>query len=296
MAGDEEQWDEHQEEEEEQEEEAQDPPDDEVKVQKIAIRAPTFTENSPSNWFRSMEAQFKLNGITKSTTKHLYVLSMLTTDVMDNVPDEILEGKSYKDLKSSIIDFYTKSKAEMFERLLSKTAMTGRPSAYLRSIQKIGKNIGISDDLLRHKFVQNLPPNIGTALAAQKSLTLTEMGKMADDLVPTFDVSHINTVSNNSNWTPHSASKNFNYNSSSSSNNYRNNGRDYDSNQSNNNIPIGLRPYGSTQKPKICRAHLYFADKARTCKPWCRFPGPKKNLSMQPSSRASSPARGSAEN
>ena len=260
-----------------------DPPEDRL-VNKVSIKAATFNENSPSNWFRTLEAQFSLNGITVSRTKHLYVMSQLPTEVMDNVPDDILEGTDYDLLKSTIIEFYTKSKAEMFEKLISKRAVVGRPSGYLRSMQKTAANLGISDDILKHKFVQVLPSNIGTALAAQRSLTLTEMGNMADELVPTFNTDQIQNVKTE-NWnnspqrSPGWQSRNRNNNSASSQ-----------------AIPLGLRPYGATQRPKVCRAHLYFADKARTCKPWCKFPGPKHHLSIQPSSRASSPARSESEN
>lgn len=58
----------------------------------------------------------------------------------------------------------------------------------------------------------------------------------------------------------------------------------------------GYMPYSEGQRPKICRAHIYFAAQARSCTSWCQWPGdkPKRIFSRNSSpasSRASSPVQ-----
>ncbi|KAF0289183.1 hypothetical protein FJT64_012542 [Amphibalanus amphitrite] len=52
--------------------------------------------------------------------------------------------------------------------------------------------------------------------------------------------------------------------------------------------PRGLQPFYRDQRPQVCRAHLYFGQEARTCKPWCRWPK-KGDAKMEPSSRRGAP-------
>ena len=60
-------------------------------------------------------------------------------------------------------------------------------------------------------------------------------------------------------------------------------------------------PYHRDQRPKICRAHVYYADKARTCTRWGRWPASKPQFiysrdNSRSSSRESSPIRQSSTN
>lgn len=39
--------------------------------------------------------------------------------------------------------------------------MTGRPSLFLEEVQRIAAKVGVSEDLVKHKFIQALPTSIG---------------------------------------------------------------------------------------------------------------------------------------
>ena len=254
-----------------------DPSEIKEDIARVSIKCPQFSENNPNNWFRVLEAQFTLSGISVSGTKYLHALANLPTDVVDNLSEEILDAAEYESLKEAVISFYTKTKTELFERLLSATPVMGRPSAYLRSLQQVASKIGGNEELVRHKFMQSLPPVIATALASQKSLSLTEIGSMADELSPLVNnqVNYVNNYqTNDDRQQQYQKSRHFETRNKFST----------------PALPLGLRPFGANQRPKICRAHLYFADKARVCKPWCKFPT-KRGCNIQPSSRSSSPAR-----
>lgn len=248
----------------------------------VSIKTPQFSETSAGTWFRVMEAQFAIKNITVSQTKFFHVLAGLPTDISDNVPEEILESQDYDQFKEAVLSFYERTKPELFEKLISSTTMTGRPSTYLRQLQQIGSKTKVGDDLVRHKFIQSLPGTIAPALATQKTLTLTQLGSMADELMPLHN--QINHVYNSGH-------------KQSSKQTTTRNEKPFPNSKVNcdiNNIPIGLRPYHPNQKPKFCRAHLYYEAKARTCKPWCRYPD-KSGCNIQSSSRPSSPHRNASQ-
>ena len=147
-------------------------------------------------------------------------------------------------------------------------------------MQQLAVKIQVSEDLIRHKFLKSLPANISAVLASQKDLSLTQLGKLADELLPYLNPS-ANTMavstapSRQRSNSPHPRSEKFMFN--------------------------GLKPFSPDQKPKICRGHVFFAEKSRTCRNWCKWPS-KNNCRVlnsrasSPASRSSSPVRRSSEN
>ena len=154
---------------------------------------------------------------------------------------------------------------------MSTTTITGRPSTYLQEMLSIAKRIGIGEEIVIHQFLQALPAIIFPVIASQKELSLTQLGKLADELMPLL---------NNINATAFTAQH-----------------RTQKTEKSKDNIilPTGIKPFFPEQKVKICRAHLYFAEQARTCKPWCRWPK-KQNTKILPSSRPPTPTPTDSEN
>ena len=154
---------------------------------------------------------------------------------------------------------------------MSTTTITGRPSTYLQEMLSIAKRIGIGEEIVIHKFLQALPATISPVIASQKELSPTQLGKLVDELMPLL---------NNTNATAFTAQH-----------------RTQKTEKSKDNIliPTGIKPFLPEQKAKICRAHLYFAEQARTCKPWCRWPK-KQNIKILPSSRPPTPTPTDSEN
>ena len=101
-------------------------------------------------------------------------------------------------------------------------------------------------------------------IASQGDLDLSRLGKLADELLPYLTKSVMSV--------PPPQMHNGNNQSSKSS------------------VPVGIRPFKSNQRPKVCRSHLYFGKDAKYCKPWCQWPNKAANISVQPSSRPSSPS------
>lgn len=128
---------------------------------------------------------------------------------------------------------------------------------------------------------------ISAALAAQRDLTLEQLGSLADELAPLvrsqpcFGVTPGPRVSGGrfSGLLPGD----------------RGHRRVDPHGQSDMNVLLrGLQPFRSGQKPQVCRAHLYYSQAARTCRSWCQWPHKPSGLQVlppsRPSSRSSSPA------
>lgn len=251
-------------------------PDDSIPsvAHHVTVKPPPFMETAVTGWFAIMEAQFHLANIRSAETKFFHVLSALPASTVVRVPADILDRKHYKDLKQHIIDLFEQTKPELFNQLISNTIMQGKPSVYLEEIKRTASKVGVTDDLVKHKFLQAIPSSISAVLASQKSLDLQALGKLADELM-VFSNNPVNVVQNS---TPSSQIRhrpNVSRNSTSSVS--------YHHSQ-------GVQPFHQNQRPKVCRAHLYFGKQAKWCKPWCQWPGKSSTLQLHPSSRSSSPA------
>ena len=246
--------------------------DNTASVSVIAIKVPEFSHSSAVGWFSILEAQFHLKNITTSSTKFYNALAALPADFVSDTPSEILNAADYDQLIKHVLDTFEETKPELFEQLYQKTTLSGRPSQDLRSLQALAKKAGISNckDLIRNKFISILPPNIAPAVATQTSVSLTELGTLADELMPLHN-KLCNVAISSSTDKPYT----------------RDNRTRNDSAPSQPAQHIGLRPFSPNQRQKICRAHIFYAERARTCKPWCRFPN-KQGCRMAPSSRPAS--------
>ena len=243
----------------------------------VSIKPAKFNEAAVEGWFRVLEAQFKIQKVTQTATKFYHVLTALPPSIANNLSNEVMESENYNIIRQTVIDIYEQTKPELFNKLATKTSMTitGRPSVFLQELRSIATKVGINDELVKHKFISALPSNVGLVIASQKEFTLQQIGKLADELMPLLSISPSNQVS----------TVNEIRTNNSSSNKTERNPRD-----DRNPVPYGIRPYRPDQKPRVCKAHIYYADAARTCKPWCRWPNKSSQCRMQPSSRSSSPA------
>ena len=253
-------------------------------VHSVSIKAPAFMEESVNGWFAIMEAQFHLKNLTVSTTKFYTVLAALPPDVVSKLPVKVLEDKDYKELKSAIVSIYEKTKPELLDKLMKICTLSGRPSVYLQELSTIANSINVGDDIVRHKFISALPTSIAPVIASQRELNLNQLGRLADELMPLLNQHSVMAVEKQDEFERSRPPRRNNYDNFSSHPSSSNN----HSSQVSSSIPIGLRPFSSNQKPKVCRTHLYFGSNARYCKPWCKWPN-KQGIQMHPSSRPGSP-------
>ena len=238
-------------------------------IHHVAVKPPIFSVDTAASWFQILEAQLHLAHVTNCTTQFYHAIAALPPEVINTLSPAILDAKDFQTLKSAVLSEHEKTKPELFEKLIAATTMCGRPSAFLTDIQRTAEKLGIGEELVRHKFLQALPTTIAPVIASQKTLSLAQLGVLADELL-TFSKQSVFAVkqapTSSHNYQPQAARQ--------------------------SNQP-GLQPFSPGQRPQVCRAHIFFAGRARTCKPWCKWPD-KTNCSIRPSSRppsrSSSPA------
>ena len=235
----------------------------------MVIKPPEFTDTNPNAFFCIIEARFELKNVTVSSTKFFNVLAALPAEVVSRLP------VSYDSLKQVFISLYDKSKPELLNRLMKNHSISGRPSLYLNEMITLADRTEIGE-VVRHQFIQALPPSISPVIASQKDLSLSQLGLLADELLPYFNSNTVNAVQpfRNFNMTNKDPSK-TSYNRVPGT--------------SNSSLPLNIRPFSPDQRPRICRAHIYFGQTGRTCKEWCKWPD-KRNCSILPRSRPTSPA------
>jgi hypothetical protein len=252
----------------------------------VNIKTPAFSESSPGTWFVILEAQFHNLNISTPKTKFYHALANLPVQTVQRISTTILNSEDFDKLKNSIVENYEATKPELFESLLSKTTYSGRPSAFLSEIRQIADKVGVTDDLVRHKFTQSLPSSMRAVLAAQ-DLPLDKIGKLADELLPLCETS-VSAVDRSyayqsRNHSPERHYDQSSYNTDRKSNNVAKYSRPCETPQQHQ----GLQPFHSNQRQKICRAHIFYADNARSCRSWCMYPNKGKAQIQPPSGRVS---------
>ena len=252
-------------------------------IEHVTIHAPPFMDNAMEGWIAIIEAQFELRNISQSSTKFFNTLPHLPPAIICKIPRDILASKNYDQLKDCILSTYETSKPEMLDKLMSSTKLAGRPSLYLQEIQSLASKLSIGDDIVRHKFIKGLPSTISGIIASQPDMNLNALGKLADQILPylentqgpVFEVGVPSSRREPSRATsPHNRHSRSNSYYSSAGSPIRQS-RSPSPRKSFESIPFGLRPFSSDQMPKVCRTHLYFGGKARTCKRWCLWPEKK---------------------
>lgn len=264
----------------------------------ISIKPAIFSDSTANGWFAILDAQFKLANIISEETQFYHALSALPPDTVSRLTEAVLAGKQYSELKKCVLDLHERTKPELFDSLTSTTVLTGKPSTFLSVIQQTANKVGVGEDFVRHKFIQSLPSTISPVIAAQTTLDLTQLGKLADELVPLCN--KINVVkSKNENNFQNNTFKNEHKTDYNKTDKFHQN--IYNTSNHDNKYSRGLTPYNAGQKAKVCRAHIFFGPHARNCTAWCTWPD-KKNCSIfsrlnsTNNSRSTSPVNKPAEN
>lgn len=155
----------------------------------VSIKPAQFSHASPASWFAILEAQFHIASISNPTTMFYHALSHLPPDTVGRLPEKILTSKIYTDLKTAVVSFHEETKPELFEQFMRDTPLVGRPSHFLAEMKRVAAKVGVSDELVRHKFQQAVPHTMAPILASQKGSSLDDLGKLADELVSLCPVS-----------------------------------------------------------------------------------------------------------
>ena len=148
-------------------------------VNRVTMKPPPFYRTNPTVWFRQMESQFVLAGITNDTTKYHHILAAIPEDVTISLPMEI---EDYSSLKDSITQAYQKSKTELIEEALGTISLDGqKPSVCLLRIQRKFSecHLTMDNDVIKHRIMQAMP--ISTR-SSHLDLPPVKFAKLADTI------------------------------------------------------------------------------------------------------------------
>jgi len=245
-----------------------------VQVSHVSVKPPPFYVKSPSTWFKQMESQFHLAKISSSATKFHHVLACLPENIACELPLDSL-GDDYDELKKAVVSNLTANKHELIEQALSTVPLGDkRPTSYVNELKRKFAEVGVAPEeaIIRSRLLSALPNNIRAALVGHDGESLEAFARIADSMVAVaghqstpYHVGHV------------SSDQRYSQNSSGAT-------------------KSGFRPFYSDQRPKICNAHIFYADRARTCRHWCRWPNKPAHILRRgektpAQSRSNSPER-----
>jgi hypothetical protein len=232
----------------------------------VQIKVPPFYRQNTRVWFLQLESQFTLARITSSQTRYHHCLASLPEDVAAMLD---LSGEAdYDALKQRLLVAFERSKAQKLDEALHSLDVASlRPSVAAQKLRKNFADAGIttSEDLIKHRILRAATPGMQTSMAAHQHQPLNEFLQIADTV---FDV--CSTL-------PQTVSK-----VTEQPNRHRHRSP---SPHPSRGIALGLQPFKPNQRQVICRSHIFYGAHAKTCKPWCQWPGPR------PCSRSASPVK-----
>ncbi|XP_076660395.1 uncharacterized protein LOC143363740, partial [Halictus rubicundus] len=154
-------------------------------VSKVAIKIPPFWPEQPELWFRQIEAQFALNGITADTTKFYYILSQLEPKYALEVQDIFInppEANKYGTLRSELLKRLSATQGKRIRQLLEQEEIGDRtPSQFLRHMRNLAGTT-VSDEFLRTLWSGRLPNVTRAIVSAQSDLPLNKLAEIADHI------------------------------------------------------------------------------------------------------------------
>lgn len=99
-------------------------------------------------WFAICEAQFELRHITGEGTKFYHILSVILSELIASLLSTITVSRKYMELKETIMVQHKRTKPEMFAKLMAKTQLKGRMSAYLHELMVTASRVSVGDEFV----------------------------------------------------------------------------------------------------------------------------------------------------
>lgn len=154
-------------------------------VAAVAIKLAPFWVHDPVLWFAQAEAQFHARNITVEATRYYHVVAALAPEVAAEVRDLLVavpDDTPYTILKKALVQRVGVTEEVRLRRLLVTEQLGDRkPSQLLRHLQQLLGDATMSDEVLRHLFLERLPVGTRAPLAARRDVTdLTELATIAD--------------------------------------------------------------------------------------------------------------------
>ena len=228
----------------------------EARAARIAVKPPPFYRKSPETWFRQLESQFSLAGVTSDRTQFHHALAALPEEIACDL-DPALDR--YGDLKNAILDSLRANRFLLIEEALSTMQLNDRrPAQFVADIKRRFAEVGLKADeaVIKSRLLSALPPSLRSALVAHEESDIDIFAKIADSMLAV-------TASENP-FSVRGVRSDISSNTRSSISSH--------SSRSSEPKTFAPRPFHANQRPKVCNAHIFYGSKARTCRTWCQWP------------------------
>ncbi|GBN21462.1 hypothetical protein AVEN_203532-1 [Araneus ventricosus] len=161
------------------------PNDQSGNIARVAVKAPPFWRANPALWFRQMESQFTLAGVTLEITKFHHIVAALQPKELEVVGDIVLNppaDEPYDALRKRLCSKCADSEEQRLRDLISGMQLGDRkPSRLLLEMRSKAEN-KISEELLKSLFLQRLPTHVQQILAIYND-KLDRLSEMADGIM-----------------------------------------------------------------------------------------------------------------
>ena len=263
-------------------------------VSHVSVKPPIFYKRSPQVWFKQMESQFALANVKKSETKYHHVLAALPEDIAINID---LDGDGqYETIKEAVLTSLKPNQHELIDQALRGVELGNkRPTQMVGEIRRRFSDIGleVEEKIVKSQLLAAMPHTIRSALVGHEKASIDEFASIADSMLSItgsqsssnpFLIGAVQEEQLCSNRTgqpwrrDHNSGRKFQHDSYFVS-----------------NTKFNVKPFYSGQRPRVCNAHIFYGERARSCRHWCRWPNKpqrilKDNEKTPSNSRPSSPA------
>ncbi|XP_061386797.1 uncharacterized protein LOC133334073 [Musca vetustissima] len=107
-----------------------------MEVSRVAVKAPAFWRSDPLMWFKQMESQFIMAGITQDSTKFHTIVASIESSILENASKIIVDPPAenmYDTLKGKLISSFSDSEEKRLKKLLTNIELGDKKPSELLS-------------------------------------------------------------------------------------------------------------------------------------------------------------------
>ncbi|XP_014207529.1 uncharacterized protein LOC106638695 [Copidosoma floridanum] len=148
-------------------------------------KIPRFWAEAPAAWVAQAEVILQASGTTDDSQKYIALVSALTGPAVSELSDIIANPPTtnrFKAIKDAILSRFQDSADAQLRKLFGQLQLADlKPSQLLRQMKGLAAG-KVSDEILKVRWLDLLPPQVNSILRIMKAATLDELSDMADEL------------------------------------------------------------------------------------------------------------------
>lgn len=160
-----------------------------MEISRVSVKAPPFWRSDPLLWFKQMESQFVMAGVTQDVTKFHTIVASIESNILEKVQDVIINPPAtnmYETLKAKLVCSFSDSEEKRLKKLLTEMELSDKkPSDLLSQMRSLAQG-KVSDDILKQLWMQRLPSQMKAILSVSED-RLEKLATMADKICDCSD-------------------------------------------------------------------------------------------------------------